>query len=253
MVDENSRRTRVEPVFGWFHQHSPPGWPERLLQLAEGLGIEIHPGEVKRVFFEVGVPASQSRLDWLLENTDGLGHTGTRLDELTRRLASQDPRLHVLEGTTYADALIECDRAIIWIEGKRTDWLSPATTWDPQRDQLARNVEAAWIYALENGYEDFCVLLCHEVDLRPEERALVDGYRSGQLSAGWPHVDQEIRQEFAKRIGTLTWSEIIAEWPALREDERLASLPSAEAKGDAEGRAFRKGALEAGASRWRDE
>jgi hypothetical protein len=57
----------------------------------------------------------------------------------------------ILEGPTSADWLIECERALIWIEGKRYDWLDPATTWDVARDQLARNVEAAWLLAQEQG------------------------------------------------------------------------------------------------------
>jgi hypothetical protein len=35
-----------------------------------------------------------------------------------------------LEGPTHADCLIECERAFVWIEGKRNDWLSPSIKWD---------------------------------------------------------------------------------------------------------------------------
>jgi hypothetical protein len=47
------------------------------------------------------------------------------------------PRELILEGKTHADCLIECEHALIWIEGKRFDWLSPSTTWDVSR--IARN------------------------------------------------------------------------------------------------------------------
>jgi len=57
------------------------------------------------------------------------------------------PKSLILEGPTYADCLIECERAFVWIEGKRNDWLSPCIKWDVTRDQLARNLEAAWILA----------------------------------------------------------------------------------------------------------
>jgi hypothetical protein len=174
--------------------------------------------------FELGVAASNERLDWLLENVEQLGHAGEKLDEVRRRAAATEAGLRTLEGTTYADCLIECERAIVWIEGKRQDWLSPGTKWDTQRDQLARNIEAAWLVSLERQKEEFCVLLCHEADLRPEEKALVDGYRSGELTDGLPHLDEETRRSFGRRIGTVTWVEIVNLWPELRNDPRLASI-----------------------------
>jgi hypothetical protein len=225
-VDENSKRSRVDPVFGWLHQHGGPDWPARLVALAQGLGTDINPGPLENAQFEVGVPASQERLDWLLARANQLGHSGPRLEEIIRRAGTSDPRLRVLEGTTYADCLIECERAIIWIEGKRHDWLSPGTKWDPNRDQLARNLEAAWISARARQKEAFCVLILHEFPLRTDEQALVDGYRSGSLLAGFPHLADDVRRDLARRIGTLTWGEIVEEWPAMRGDERLASVAS---------------------------
>jgi hypothetical protein len=87
---------------------------------------------------------------------------------------------------------------------------------DAQRDQLARNIEASWLVSLERKKDEFCVLLCHETDLGPEEQALIDGYRSGELTTGLPHVDEPTRLLFPKRIGTLTWADIVNRWPALQ-------------------------------------
>src|SRR4051794_17506524 len=42
--DENSRRTRVQVVFGWLAAHGEPDWPARLVTLADGLGYS---GEVE--------------------------------------------------------------------------------------------------------------------------------------------------------------------------------------------------------------
>lgn len=222
LPDENSKRTRVDPVFGWLEAHGGDAWGARLLGLAKGLDVEINPGQVVSTKLEFGVAASDERLAWLLEHAEALGHQGSKLEEIMRRIASGERKLQVLEGTTYADCLVECQHAIIWIEGKRHDWLSPSTTWDPQRDQLARNVEGAWLTALEQEKEEFCVLLCHETDLSADDQALVEGYRSSELTAGLPHVDQESRLQFAKRIGTVTWAEIVNAWPQLRDDPVLA-------------------------------
>jgi hypothetical protein len=87
-------------------------------------------------------------------------------------------------------------------------------------DQLARNLEAAWITGAEKR-KNFCVLLCHETVLSSEEQSLVEGYRSGELIAGLPHLEESTRLEFKKRIGTLTWREIVEAWPALRADPLL--------------------------------
>ena len=76
-------------------------------------------------------------------------------EEALRRLDDGDakglPKELKLEGSTHADCLIECQRAFVWIEGKRNDWLSPSTKWDVTRDQLARNLEAVWWLAGQTG------------------------------------------------------------------------------------------------------
>ena len=41
------------------------------------------------------------------------------------------------------DCVLMTDRLVISIEGKRTEPLSAATDWYPQRSQLVRNLEAA--------------------------------------------------------------------------------------------------------------
>ena len=54
--------------------------------------------------------------------------------------------------------------ALIWIEGKRFDWLDPSTTWDVTRDQLARNIEAVASLA-GAASKDYRLLICHEDSL----------------------------------------------------------------------------------------
>ena len=36
---ENSKRTRIEPVFGWLQDNGPPDWPDGLLRIADGLAV----------------------------------------------------------------------------------------------------------------------------------------------------------------------------------------------------------------------
>jgi hypothetical protein len=88
------------------------------------------------------------------------------------------PQELVLEGSTSCDCLIECDQALIWIEGKRNDWLASSIKWDVSPDQLARNIEAVWSLAQAFG-KDYAIIICHEHQLKFHEVALIDGYRRG--------------------------------------------------------------------------
>jgi hypothetical protein len=228
----NSKITRVQPIFSWLRANADCTWGARLVEMANGVaalhscggivGMELDP--------ERKVPATPDRLRWMIKNADRLAPTDGRLwQELRRRVAdrvqveraleidNRIPKALVLEGPTHADCLIECEHALIWIEGKRFDWLSPSIKWDVSRDQIARNVEAVWSLAKTSG-KDYRMLICHESPLKHHEASLVQGYRAGTWWSGWPHVSEEQRLEFSKRIGTVTWAQIVNEWPQLRTD-----------------------------------
>ncbi len=233
-TDESSKRTRVEPAFGWLSQHGEPDWPARLLTLAEGLKTAIEPGEVGRLDYlrERRVPPSARRLAWMVRNADRLApREGRRWREYRQRVTEsprREPTLEkldrgetngidrklILEGSTSADCLIECSHAVIWIEGKRNDWLDYSTTWDVTRDQLARNAEAAWQLGLTLG-KDSCVLICHEHRLKHHEELLIDGYRRGTWAGGWPHMTVDERTHLGDRIGTIRWDSLARQWPAI--------------------------------------
>ena len=210
--------------------------------MADGVADISECGSILSIDLELEreVPATASRLAWMLKNVDRLVHSDGRLwgalrqrvadrvrvEEALASLAAEKveiPRDLVLEGNTHADCLIDCEHVLIWIEGKRDDWLSPSTKWDVTRDQLARNVEAAWWIASQKQ-KDYRVLICHEHSLKHHELSLVEGYRRGRWSAGWPHISQEQRREFSTRVGTLTWTKIAEEWPAMRMLPNLADL-----------------------------
>jgi hypothetical protein len=132
----------------------------------------------------------------------------------------------ILEGQSSADCLIDCEHAVVWVEGKRDDWLAPSTSWDVARDQLARNLEAAWLLARDTG-RDYCLIIAYEEQLKHHEQALVNGYRTGTWSAGWPHLAENQRHEFGQRIGTIRWREIADEWRETRKLPALVDLGNA--------------------------
>lgn len=241
MADEsNSRLTRVQPVFKWLKEQDDEFWPARLVSLAHGVEKLANCGPIERVHLdlELEVSATPARLIWMLENASRLvPSNGRNWGQLSKRVADQakvreaiealkagkaPAREFVLEGRTHADCLIECEHALIWIEGKRFDWLSPSTTWDVNRDQLARNVEAAWTLAQKAGKE-YRLLICHEFPLKHHEVALLGGYRAGTWSAGLPHISPQDRQQFRERIGTLTWNEIARAWSTMPALHRVGA------------------------------
>jgi hypothetical protein len=238
-LDENSRRTRVKPTFTWLKEQAGGDWPARFLQLVDGLGVRINPGRVvpDGLYFEPErrVAPSPRRLAWLIRNVERLTpRDGRNWRQYDRRFIKNPGRAEalakldagdshgidrqlILEGNTSADCLIECEKAVIWVEGKRNDWLDYSTTWDVTRDQLARNLEAAW--ACAKGKE-FCLVICHEYTLKYHEGLLIEGYRHGTWSGGWPHLNANERKLLGSRIGTVTWSRLAAEWPGLKKHFR---------------------------------
>ncbi len=167
MATTNSKVTRVQPVFRWLEKHGGIRWGEQLVRLASGLAHRPACGAVRGVQLspEAEVGPTPQRLAWMIRNAHRLvPQNGQQWRQLGRRVRNREaieralsrldcgevrgvPKALILEGKTHADCLIECEGAFIWIEGKRLDWLSPCTTWDVNRDQLARNVEAVWTVA----------------------------------------------------------------------------------------------------------
>jgi hypothetical protein len=68
------------------------------------------------------------------------------------------------------------------------------------------------------------MIICHEYPLKHHEQSLLEGYRSGTWSAGWPHISEDQRHEFSVRIGTLTWDAIVHTWPEMRKIPQLRDL-----------------------------
>jgi hypothetical protein len=100
----------------------------------------------------------------------------------------------------------------VFIEGKRTESLSPATLWFEQRSQLWRNVEAAEQFA--RGREFGVILACESDDAGQD--ALT--HANASLTASFPHRTDERRRDLAQHLlGFVTWADIVARF-ALPEE-----------------------------------
>lgn len=108
-------------------------------------------------------------------------------------------RWWAFEGFTEVDCLLETEHLLLFIEGKRTEPLSPATMWFKRRSQLIRNLEVC----LEMAKEKPCgVLLVDEVGENP--------YTDEALRAGLPHLKREAELARVQSVflGHTTWRRV---------------------------------------------
>ena len=93
---------------------------------------------------------------------------------------------------------------MLFIEGKRTESVSPSTLWFKQRSQLWRNVEAAREFA---GGKYFGVIVAVETEA-DGNRALQDAAQS--LILGLPHLTPEQQMSLNSHLlGFVTWSNLV--------------------------------------------
>lgn len=102
------------------------------------------------------------------------------------------------EGFTSVDCFIETDDLVLLIEGKRTERVSAATVWYPQRNQVIRNLEVAREVA--GAGREYAVLLVMEEE---PTRAVVN---SMILTKSLPHMTPEEREKLEGHyLGETTW------------------------------------------------
>jgi hypothetical protein len=193
---------------GHFTDH--PWLPELLALTGCELGLS---GPPQVTFWEKSYPTC-SRLLWLLDHPDhphvagsrGARKAPDRLRLIRENLAEYRQRIldgqvgrykWVLEGPTEFDALIRAPGLLVAVEAKLYSDVAAEITWDKERDQIARVVDAGRELA---GLDSFCFLLItdrHHHDPPMLYEHLIADYRaSGSLDLP------------ANRLGWLTWGEI---------------------------------------------
>jgi hypothetical protein len=121
------------------------------------------------------------------------------------------------EGYTYVDCALETETFLLFIEGKRTEPLSPSTRWFKARNQVWRNVEAAAEMARGKA---FGVILAVE-DRGDEMLRMALNARHASL----PHFSPERREELAKHLlGAVTWKQIVQRFEL--DPKLLAEAPN---------------------------
>lgn len=177
--------------------------------------------------FEVDIPPSSAFLRWLIENPLRLAWPMVGRSELAygaetqrwrkalvegdgtaRKLALSElealgvkasrRRWWAFEGFTSVDCYLETDSVLLLVEGKRTEPISAATSWYPERNQIIRNLEVA--RALAGGRKNYAVLLCSEKPMTLPEDC---------WQASLPHLSATEHAELQEHyVGCACWPEI---------------------------------------------
>lgn len=193
------------------------------------------PDRQRRVFERTVAPPAEF-LRWLLEHPDQLqipdpetfGASSPTAQGWRRKLFSEDPvsraraiaegtgalatngaegsrhQWWAFEGFTHIDCCLVTDSTVLFVEGKRTEAVSPSTRWFLKRSQIWRNVEAAQQFA--RGKE-FGIILAVEDD-EAGHTALAEA--DATLRDSYPHLSEAGRAALAGHLlGFLTWPEMV--------------------------------------------
>jgi hypothetical protein len=138
---------------------------------------------------------------------------------------SLDPK--PVEGPSEIDVVLRHERALVYIEAKLGSDISVRTTYDPARNQIARNIdcllEAAndrvpifWMLARDDGAGRIYSRLMHQYRERPET-----------LAAALPHRDPASVGIVARNLAVLLWTDFSpALVPLLTDSEEIAAVKS---------------------------
>jgi hypothetical protein len=116
------------------------------------------------------------------------------------------------EGWSHIDCCLMTETLVLFVEGKRTESVSPSTLWFRQRSQLWRNVEAAEEFAAGKA---FGVILAVENEAGGRH-AVTEA--DANLSASYPHLPAEAQQTLSSHLlGFVTWSRLVSEFGLSQE------------------------------------
>jgi predicted RNase H-like nuclease len=191
-------------------------------------------GRLGKIFERTVAPPGRF-LRWLLEHPERMqvddaqtyGASSALAQRWRRKLFSSDPRERraaeaegvtrllqrgaegsrhewwAFEGFTHTDCCLITDRCVFFVEGKRTESVSPSTRWFKDRSQLWRNVEGAHAFSQS---KEFAVILAveHEED---GKRAL--DVAAATLDRSYPHLPDDRAELSRHLLGFVTWATVV--------------------------------------------
>jgi len=123
--------------------------------------------------------------------------------EWVLRSSNPDP----VEGNSEIDLVFEHDQYLVYVEAKLGSDISMDTKYDPQRNQIARNIDCV-IANSSNRLPIFWMLVRDEAPERAYVQ-LMRAYRSDPtlLSRDLPHRERAVLNTVAQNLTILLWSE----------------------------------------------
>jgi hypothetical protein len=131
-----------------------------------------------------------------------------------------------VEGNSEIDLIIESSSLLVYIEAKLDSDISMRTTYDPDRNQIIRNIDCLLDSA--RGRTPFFWMFVRDASSTRAYTQLMRQYQEGPqtLSRHLPHRDPALLQHVAQSLTILTWREIAQGLcaPCTADDEKLLSI-----------------------------
>ncbi|WP_348263257.1 hypothetical protein P8935_01565 [Telmatobacter sp. DSM 110680] len=112
-----------------------------------------------------------------------------------------------VEGSSEIDIVIEHEQFLAYIEAKLGSDLSMKTSYDPQRNQIIRNIDCL----IESAGTRLPIfwLLVKDVDAARSYVQLVDNYKNdpGLLAHDLPHRDSDLLKRISQNLTIILWSD----------------------------------------------
>ena len=237
MGEKNSTLTRVQPLFKFINKDEEK--LNQLFKLFNNKEIEnIKKDYIKEIRYgtdEKSIPASKSRLLWMLNNKGGLtmvtnyGANSKKSTTFTKReqlfLSDQEtlceaickiknvnnvPKSgwYIFEGYTNPDIYIETTDSIFVGEAKRTERdITTKTKWSENRDQLIRHIDA--LLDQKKKIYSFYILDKIEFDKGIYPKRMKQYSDEEYFKANLPHRDDKlVKRAKESFIGYIFWQQI---------------------------------------------
>jgi hypothetical protein len=137
---------------------------------------------------------------------------------------SNDPR--PVEGKSEIDLSLESDSLLIYAEAKLNADISMRTTYDPDRNQIVRNIDC--LLEATQGRTPLFWMLVRDVSPARAYMQVIREYRAHPrtLASALPHRDPAVLEKLARGLTVIPWRAIVKDLctPDASDDELLLSV-----------------------------
>jgi hypothetical protein len=121
------------------------------------------------------------------------------------RAKNPDP----VEGDSEIDITLFGEEHLTFIEAKLSHDISPRTTYDPERNQIIRNIDCLLEHAAAST--PYFWMICRDVGPSRSYVQAIDAYRStpAMLASALPHRDPKVLTDVIERTTIFLWRELL--------------------------------------------